>query len=106
MIIKCSECGIEYSYGRNICHKCDNKTIFFGSLLHQYRSYHNWNCEDSHVCLETPLTQIRGVQHIIDDNKNNEIILIETLHHKWNCSEELQLSDNELKRPSCLYMYE
>ncbi|NHJ23688.1 MAG: hypothetical protein EAX89_03885 [Candidatus Lokiarchaeota archaeon] len=64
-MIKCPECGIEYSYGRNVCHICKSNSILFGSLFNQPRRNYN-----------------------------------------WNCSEEFQTNNNELKKPSCLFIYE
>ncbi|NHJ22361.1 MAG: hypothetical protein EAX91_15555 [Candidatus Lokiarchaeota archaeon] len=45
MIIKCPECGLEYSYGRNICHKCESNTILFGAIFEGPRQTYQWNCE-------------------------------------------------------------
>ena len=45
MIIKCKTCGIEYSYGRNICHVCDNNTLFFGAIFEEPRKAYQWNCD-------------------------------------------------------------
>lgn len=47
MIIKCLDCGLEYSYGRNICHKCSDNTLFFGAIFKGDRIDYNWNCVNS-----------------------------------------------------------
>ncbi|MFX0048751.1 MAG: hypothetical protein ACFE8G_11365 [Candidatus Hermodarchaeota archaeon] len=46
MIIRCPECGLEYSYGRNICHVCERNTILFGAIFKGPRQTYQWNCED------------------------------------------------------------
>jgi len=38
MIINCENCGIEYSLGRNVCHKCGDNTIFFGAIFGEDRT--------------------------------------------------------------------
>jgi hypothetical protein len=45
MIIKCPNCRAEYSYGRNICHICDNSIIFFGAIFGKKRKNYQWNCD-------------------------------------------------------------
>lgn len=52
MIIKCPECGIEYSYGRNICHICGDTKIFFGAMFKDDRTDHKWNCATSVECVD------------------------------------------------------
>jgi uncharacterized OB-fold protein len=45
MITKCPNCGAEYSYGRIICHICDNSIIFFGAMFEKKRKNYHWNCD-------------------------------------------------------------
>jgi len=45
MLIKCPNCGAEYSYGRIICHLCDNSIIFFGTIFGKKRKNYQWNCD-------------------------------------------------------------
>ncbi len=40
-MIKCEECGDEFSYGRKI--NCCN-SIFFGMIFSENKIDHNWNC--------------------------------------------------------------
>jgi hypothetical protein len=79
MIYKCPECGIEYSYGRNLCHVCNDNTIFFGSLFTK-RNPHKWNCEDTLECIDK-LEQ----RSETDGYENKEIILEVITSHQWNC---------------------
>jgi hypothetical protein len=53
-MIKCPECGIEYSYGRNLCHACENKTIFHGSIFFEQRKEYAWNCNCTDVKATKP----------------------------------------------------
>ncbi len=50
MIIKCKNCGIKYSYGRNICHTCGDNTLFFGAIFGEDESERKWNCAE---CIES-----------------------------------------------------
>ena len=47
MILKCPDCGIEYSYGRSICHICGDTKIFFGAMFKAKRTDYKWNCATS-----------------------------------------------------------
>ena len=96
MIIKCSRCGLEYSYGRNICHICKNNSIFFGALFKGDRQEYQWNC-------------ITNVKNFTSDRKlfNHELntqdadLIMQEIHpHKWNCDPTLQvykISSPEMK---------
>ncbi|MBY9020839.1 MAG: hypothetical protein KGD67_07265 [Candidatus Lokiarchaeota archaeon] len=52
MIIKCKECGIEFTYGCKICHVCGDNTLFFGAIFNDNRSEHKWNCNSGPECIE------------------------------------------------------
>ena len=80
MIVKCPECGIEYSYGRNLCHVCNHNTIFFGSLFNKRRNPSRWNCEDI-LCDRDNLEQ-RSEK---DGYENKEITMEVITSHQWNC---------------------
>ena len=45
MIIKCPDCGIENSYGRNLCHVCNENKFFFGAIFNEPRKAYKWNCD-------------------------------------------------------------
>ena len=57
MITKCSDCGMEYSFGRYICHMCGDNTILFGAIFENDRSHHRWNCATSVECAETSIDE-------------------------------------------------
>jgi hypothetical protein len=54
MIIKCSDCGLEYSYCRNLCHKCKVNPIFFGAIFKGDRTDYKWNCVTSNGDIDFP----------------------------------------------------
>ena len=43
-MVKCPGCGIEYSLGRKIFHKCDTNTIEHGVIWCKDRPERPWNC--------------------------------------------------------------
>ena len=80
MIYKCPECGIEYSYGRNLCHVCNNNTIFFGSLFDRRRNPRRWNCED-----KSDYKESFDQRSEIEGYGNKEITMEIISSHQWNC---------------------
>lgn len=75
-MIRCPECGIEYSYGRNLCHACENKTIFHGSIFFEPRKEYAWNCS----CTDMQATRPSKKEFpSFLKNEQEEAIL-----HPWN----------------------
>jgi len=66
MIIKCPDCGIEYSYGRNICHICGDTKIFFGTIFKDDRTDHKWNCSSSTGCVDISIEHPEIFESIIE----------------------------------------
>ncbi len=66
MIIKCKDCGIEYSYGRNICHMCGDNTLFFGAILEDELTERRWNCASGDECVENLIEEPEFYESIIE----------------------------------------
>ncbi len=45
-MVKCPNCGIEYSLGRKIYHRCEGFSIYHGSVCQEPRKRYPWNCND------------------------------------------------------------
>ena len=43
-MVKCPECGVEYSLGRKIYHSCVKFEIYHGVIGCNDRTSHPWNC--------------------------------------------------------------
>lgn len=43
-MVKCPECGIEYSLGRKIYHSCETNEICHGIIWERDRVSRPWNC--------------------------------------------------------------
>jgi hypothetical protein len=75
-MIRCPECGIEYSYGRNLCHACDNNIIFHGSIFFEQRKEYAWNCN----CTDIKATKPSKKEFPSFLKQEQEI----TILHPWN----------------------
>jgi hypothetical protein len=106
MIIKCPECGIEYSYGRNICHVCDNNIILFGSIFFPSQKFRNWNClekscNDSDTIKEIGKSEIKS-----EETDNKEVIMQEISRYKWNCFKSVEFTTEVDRKVNLVYIYE
>ena len=66
MIIKCPDCGLEYSYGRNICHVCGDNPIFFGAMFNGERTNYKWNCVNGNECIDISMEERNMHESIIE----------------------------------------
>ncbi|MFX0009731.1 MAG: hypothetical protein ACFE9R_05400 [Candidatus Hermodarchaeota archaeon] len=81
MIIKCPECGLEYSYGRNICHACESNTILFGAIFTGPRQTYQWNCDSQFSSEETSLKKIDSQGEFLRISpKENDVKIEEIIH--------------------------
>ena len=62
----CPDCGMEYSYGRNICHICGDTPHFFGTIFKGVRTDHKWNCATNSGCVDIPLGRHEIFESIIE----------------------------------------
>lgn len=101
LIIKCQACGVEYSYGRNICHICDGQCIFFGAILKKERIERQWNCVTKRTLASLDKKKIKTSN--FKDIDNYELIFEEIRPHEWNCSPLLRTSSQD---KGISYLYE
>jgi len=43
-MVICPKCGIEYSLGRKIYHRCNDFSIYHGAVCSENRICRKWNC--------------------------------------------------------------
>jgi hypothetical protein len=83
-LIKCPKCGIEYSYGRKLCHACKDMIIFSGAILDEDRKNYTWNSS----CIDEKLynTNVSEVTKCLDLKK------VEPILYEWNfeCNKRLR----------------
>ena len=102
MIIKCPRCGIEYSYGRNICHICETNSIFFGALFKGDRQEYQWNST-------IKVKNFRFNHELLNphhelNTEDADLIMQEIHTHKWNCNPALKV--NKTSFPNIKLSYE
>ena len=83
MLIRCPKCGLVYSYFRNICHLCEDHSIFFGALFNGNRREYQWNCDKNSIPAELKYTPIESKTKL--NSEDAEIILKQRIERKWNC---------------------
>jgi hypothetical protein len=106
MIIKCPDCGIEYSYGRNICHVCEKNTILFGSIFAPHQKSQSWNCFDSSYVRKNVIEQI-GVEDKRDMRIDRKEILMKLRpSYSWNCFKSVEKVNEVDKKTVLAIIYE
>ncbi|MHA1197073.1 MAG: hypothetical protein ACTSRH_11110 [Promethearchaeota archaeon] len=102
-MIRCPECGFEYSYGRFPCHSCGSKEIFQGDIFYNCRKNYTWNC------LTLDLKSIKkyssnkdSIDHLCTD------WLISRKDYAWNCKSNSNISKPpiHLSKTSVSFIYE
>lgn len=84
---KCPHCGEEYSYGRCICHICEDNSLPFGKIFDQQGNIHKWNCGTSLACTELLESDLDSIKSFCNEVPNATTKIEVTAHnvHKWNC---------------------
>jgi hypothetical protein len=109
MLVKCPSCGIEYSYGRKICHICKDHTLYHGKIFMEEVSYHVWNCNFVPKLGDTNNRRLDSLNFKTITNKNNNDFRIEErTPYDWNCDSALKFNHYPLneKQANCILMYE
>ena len=82
IMIKCKECGVEYSYGRHICHTCGTHSIPFGKLFENEYKVRKWNCDTTMACVELVSSELHTIESIVEHIPRVE--KLEKSEYKWN----------------------
>lgn len=103
MIIKCPKCGIEYSYGRNICHICEDHFIFFGAFFKGNRQEYQWNCDTKILSTDSKYSHFKSKDKM--DLENVELIMEQKRSYEWNCDPVLRVMHNSLHDKKLVYSF-
>ena len=107
---KCPHCGEEYSYGRNICHICEDNSLPFGKIFDQQGNVHKWNCGASLACAELLESDLDSIKSFWNEapNATTKIEVNEHNAHKWNCEsfERFNNIHTDEKKPEIPLIYE
>lgn len=109
MLVKCPSCGIEYSYGRKICHICKDHTLYHGTIFLEEISCHAWNCDFAPMLSETKIRRLDSLNlKSISNSDYNDLKSEERTCYNWNCNTTLRYNHYPLneKQISCILMYE
>jgi uncharacterized OB-fold protein len=66
-MVRCSECGKEFSYGRHICHTCGTKSIPFGRIFEKEGRVVKWNCDTEMACIGLLSPELDPVELTIEE---------------------------------------
>ena len=77
MLVKCPNCGIEYSYGRRICQICKDHPLYHVKIFMEEISCYAWNCDFAPKLSETNIRPLDclNFKSITNINVNEEEIL-------------------------------
>jgi hypothetical protein len=89
---KCPECGIEYSYGRYICHSCNDSAIFSGVLLNESNTEYAWNCLSGMGSMTSHQEEKRVMPRDNIMPKNEKRV-----RRKWNLESKIHVQEHLLK---------
>lgn len=105
-MIKCPVCEAEYSYGRFICHDCEDNSIVFGKIFEKEQKIYKWNCNTSIICMELMKRELKSIESIIEKAPNIE--LKENQWREWNCDYSMKFNDFQLneKKLNNFHIYE
>ena len=106
---KCPHCGEEYSYGRSICHICEDNSLPFGKIFNRQERIHKWNCGTSLACTELLESGLDSIKSFCNEIPNaTKIEVTEHTVHKWNCEsfERFNNIRTDEKKPEIPLIYE
>lgn len=103
-MIKCFDCGEEYSYGRRILHICKTGSIPFGRLFETECTTHKWNCDTTMACFELLENELDTIETIVKEIPREEIL--ERTDYKWNEISTIKFNNSEVDRKKGLLVYE
>lgn len=86
MLMRCLECEEKFSYGRKICHICQDNSIFFGTIFQEDKRDYKWNCNTAITCYRLLTTELESIESCISDiSKINQAEIKERKQYDWNC---------------------
>lgn len=95
MLIKCPDCGEEYSYGRKICHKCKCNSIHFGRIFENGQKEYKWNCNVAMACFELMENELESLESVIDKTvDSSELEMKVVTHYEWNCDTAIRFNNH------------
>jgi hypothetical protein len=99
-------CGEAYSYGRFICHDCEDNSIIFGKIFEKKHKIYKWNCSTAMISMELMNRELKSIESIIEKVPDNE--LKDNIQYEWNCDYTMRLNDIQQhgRKLNPLHIYE
>ncbi len=105
-MIKCPACKAIYSYGRFICHDCEENSIYFGKIFENKQKIYKWNCNTSIISMELMKRELKSIESIIE--KSTKFDLKKNKHYEWNCDYTMKFNNIQIpgRNSSSFHIYE
>ncbi|MHA2390982.1 MAG: hypothetical protein ACXAEX_03360 [Promethearchaeota archaeon] len=93
-LIQCPTCGVEYSYGRSICHTCEENSIPFGKIFEAKPKLRRWNCDTAMACIELLDSDLDTIELIVEEEPHLE--KLENSKHEWNTISAIKFNNIQM----------
>ena len=93
-MIKCPVCKATYSYGRFICHNCEDNSMCFGKIFENEQKIYKWNCNTTIISMELMKRELKSIESIIE--KIPKIKLKENEQYEWNCNYTKRINNMQI----------
>jgi hypothetical protein len=103
-LIECPKCGVEYSYGRSICHTCGEEPLPFGKIFKPVQRTYRWNCNTAMACLDLLSSELESIETIVTEPSHKEEL--KRTDYKWNEISAIKYNNRSTDRKKGLLVYE
>ena len=103
-MIECPKCGVEYSYGRSICHTCEENSLPFGKIFKPVQRTYRWNCNTAMTCFELITSEVETIETIVTEQSHREEL--KRTDYKWNEISAINFNNTAIDRKKGLLIYE
>lgn len=105
-MIKCPACKTVYSYGRFICHNCEDNSLYFGKIFEKKQKVYKWNCNTTIISMELMKRELKSIESIIE--KSAKFDLKKKKHYEWNCDYTMKFNNIQIpgRNSSSVHIYE
>ena len=105
-MLRCPACKAEFSYGRFICHNCEENSIYFGKIFKNKQKVYKWNCNTAKISMELMKRELKSIDSIIE--KIPKIDLKENEQYEWNCDYTKRINNIQIseRRSNFFHIYE
>jgi len=105
-LINCPVCKATYSYGRFICHSCEDNSICFGKVFEDEQKIYKWNCNTTIISMELMKRELRSMESIIEKSTKSHLKI--NKYYEWNCDYTKKFNNIHIPGRNCslFHIYE